>query len=102
MFSDDLVGDEDVADREHATRSEQRVSPYRHLRRYRVCVLLVLAIFGLHLLADGPGVNNGYALKAQQAFPGRASIQAAQTSASRASVSAGLGAGISASERTGA
>ncbi len=102
MLRDHLISDEDVADEEHAFRSEQRVSPYRHLRRYRVCILLVLALFGMHLLAAGPGVNNGHALTAQQAVPSRASIQAAQASASRTPVSVGLGAGTSASQRMGA
>ena len=44
MFRDHLVGDEDVADKEYAPSREQRISPYHHLRRYRVCVLLMLAI----------------------------------------------------------
>jgi hypothetical protein len=102
MFSDHLVGNEDVADKEHAPRGRQRISRYRHLRRYRVCVLLVLALFGLHLLAAGPGVDNGHALTAQQAAPAHASIQAAQASTSRAPLSGGMGAGTSSSERTGA
>ena len=101
MFSDYLVGDEDVVGEEHASRSKQHISPYRPLRRYRICILLVLALFGLHLLVAGPGVNNGHALTAQQAVPNRASIQATQASAFGAP-SVGMGAGTSASEGTGA
>src|SRR5690349_3679445 len=72
------------------------------LRRTRLCILLVLALFGLHLLAVGPGAGNGNALTAQQAAPALASVQMAQESARRASLTTGMGAGTSSSERTAA
>src|SRR5712692_7928634 len=99
MFRDHLVGDEDVADKERAPSREQRISPNRHLRRYRVCVLLVLAIFGLHLLATAPGAGNGNALTAQQATPSHMSIQTAQSSVHRAPLTLGMGEGTSSSQR---
>src|SRR5579863_10426130 len=102
MLRDHLVGNEAVADEEQAPGSKQRIPPYRHLRRYRVCLLLVLALFGFHLLAVGSGASNDKALVAQQAAPAHASIQTAQASASRTPVSVGMGAGAFSSEKTGA
>ena len=102
MLRNHLVGHEDVADREQASRRKQHISSYPYLRRYRICVLLVLALFGLHLLAVGSGTSNSHALTAQQAARVHASIQMAQASASGAPVSVGMGAGASSSERTGA
>ena len=102
MLSDHLRNNEDVADKQHPPSPVQRVSPYRHLRRYRVCLLLVLALFGLHLLAAGPGAGNSHTVTAQQAAPAHTSIQTAQVSASRAPVSVGMGAGTSSAGRTGA
>ena len=98
MLRDHLVGDEDVADKQYVFRRKQHTSASRHLRRYRVCVLLVL--FGLHLLATRPGAGNSHTLTAQQAAPAHMSIQTAQASASRAPLSVGMGAGASTSERT--
>ena len=102
MMKDHLVANEDVGDEEYAPRGKQHISPYRHLRRYRICVLLVLALFGLHLLAAGSGANNGHALTAQQSTSGRTSIQAVQASVHGAPVSVGMGAGTSFNERTAA
>jgi hypothetical protein len=98
MCRDHLVGDENVADKEQALRREPHISSYRHLRRYRMCLLLVLALFGLHLLTAGPGTSNSQALTAQQAV----SAHAVQASAQRSPMSVGMGAGTFSSERTGA
>ena len=62
MLRDHLVDNEDVADEEYAPRPKQRITPYHHIRRYRIGVLLVLALFGLHLLAVGPGTSNSRAI----------------------------------------
>src|SRR5260221_9352048 len=102
MVPDPIVRESDIADENLALRRERRISPYRHLRRYRVCALLVLALFGLHLLAAGSGVGKGDPLTAQQAAPGHASIQTAQASEHRTSLAVDMGAGASSSERTGA
>ena len=102
MLRDHLVTDEDVVDNQHAPSPVQRISSYCHIRRYRICLLLVLALFGLHLLAAGPGVGNSHAVTAQQAAPAHASNQTPQDSGSRAPMSVGMGAGTSSSERTGA
>jgi hypothetical protein len=102
MSSKYPIGDENVADKEHASSRERRLSPYHHLRGYRVCILLVLVLFGLHLLAAGSGTGNGHALTAQQAVPAHASIQSSQMSAQRASLTTGMGVGTSSGERTAA
>src|SRR6266536_6343302 len=99
MLRDHLVGDEDVADKQYVFRRKQHISASRHLRRYRVCVLLVLVLFGLHLLATRPGAGNSSPLTAQQAASAHASIQTAQTSASGAPLSVGMGVGVSSNER---
>jgi hypothetical protein len=67
---------------------------------YRICVLLVLALFGLHLLAAGPGASQSHAVTPQQAAATYASIQVAQTSAHMAPLPVGIGAGASSSEKT--
>lgn len=58
MLRDHLVGDEDVADKQYVFRRKQHISASRQLRRYRVCVQLLLVLFGLHLLATRPGAGN--------------------------------------------
>jgi hypothetical protein len=102
MLRDHLVDHEDVADEEQVPRRKQRISPYHHLRRYRICLLLALTLFGLHLLAAGPGTSNSHAVMPQRAAPIRASIQTAQAGAFRTSLSMGLGADASSNEGTGA
>src|SRR5258706_8584502 len=90
MVPDRIVRESAVADENLALRRERRISPYRHLRRYRVCALLVLALFGLHLLAGVSGVDEGDPLTAQQAAPGHASIQTAQASEHRTPLAVGM------------
>src|SRR5258708_18711901 len=101
MLPDHLIGDEDGVDEEQAPRRKQHISPYRHLRRYRIGVLLVLALFGLHLLAAGAGASNGDPLTAQQARSSHASIQTAQASDHRSPFAVGMGAGASSAGRIG-
>src|SRR5258708_37725619 len=102
MFADHIVRESAVADENLGLRRERRISPYRHIRRYRVCALLVMALFGLHLLAAGSGAGEGDPLTAQQAGPGHASIQTAQASEHRTPLAVGMGAGASSSERKSA
>src|SRR5260221_8742668 len=101
MVPDHIVRESAVAAENLALRRERRIAPYHHLRRYRVCALLVLALFGLHLLAAGSGAGKGGPLTAQQAATGHASIQTAQASELRTPLAVGMGAGASSSERMG-
>jgi hypothetical protein len=102
MVPDHLVREHSITDKQGAFRREQRIPPHYRLRSYRVCLLLVLALFGLHLLAAGSGVGKGDPLTAQRAAPGHATIQTAQASELGTLLAVGMGAGASSSERTGA
>jgi hypothetical protein len=59
MFPDQFIRKSGIAGEQHASRGDQQTSPRRLLWRYRVCILLVLTLFGLHLLATGAGVGKG-------------------------------------------
>jgi hypothetical protein len=100
MFLDQFVRKSGVADEQHASRGDQRTSSRHLLWRYRVCILLVLTLFGLHLLAAGSGVGKGVTLSAQLASPGYARVQMSLDGKSDAPPSVGMGAGAS-SERMG-
>lgn len=82
--------------------SERPIPSHSVLRRTRLGVLLVLMLFGLHLLAAGSGAGNSHTMTAQQAAFAHMSIQTAQVSASRTPLSVGMGAGTSSGEKTGA
>ncbi len=101
MVLDRFIRESDVTDEQDTRGGVGLSSPRRVLRHYRICVLLVLALFGLHLLAAGSGVGKGDPLTAQQATPGHASIQTAQASKHRTASAVGMGAGTFSSERTG-
>ena len=102
MVPDHLVHEQSITDEHLVLRGERRIPYYRHLCRYRICLFLALALFGLHLLAVGPGASNSHAVTAQQAVPAHMSIQAAQADAHKAPLAVGLGAGASSSEKAGA
>jgi hypothetical protein len=102
MVPDHLVHEQSITDEHLVLRGERRIPYYRHLRRYRICLLLALALLGLHLLATAPGAGNNHALTAQRAVPAHTSIQTAQGSASETPLSVGMGAGISFTGRTAA
>jgi hypothetical protein len=59
MYPDHYLQESDVADVQHMPERDQRTSPRRFPRHYRYCVLLVLTLFGLHLLATGSGAGSG-------------------------------------------
>ena len=103
MFSDQAVRQNARAREAHPRRQERRFSPGRRLRRYRVGILLALALFGLHLLAAGSAANTGAALPAQnKTYSHEASVQMAQTNAIPTPVRVGLGAAVVASQTTSA
>jgi hypothetical protein len=59
MYPDHVLQESDGADVQHMSERDQRTSPRQFPRRYRICVLLVLALFGLHLLATGSDAGSG-------------------------------------------
>ena len=50
MYREQFSGECIMAEDPHAPKRNRRTSPHRFPRCYRVCVLLVLTLFGLHLL----------------------------------------------------
>ena len=58
MGPDYLIRERDVTEEHLAHVRERRIPPYRHLRKYRLCIQLVLALFGLHLLTTGSGAGD--------------------------------------------
>src|SRR5258708_22436966 len=95
MFPDRFI-------REQAVIGEQQTLSRRHLRRYRVCVLLVLVLFGLRLYAAGSGVGKRNMLSAQHTLPDYAAVRMGLATAAGAPPSVGMGVGASTSGRTGA
>jgi hypothetical protein len=76
MSPDHFIHERDITDEQHAPKRNQKSST-RHLpRRYRICVVLVLALFGLHLLAAGSGAGFGESLSGQQTAFGHTSLVA--------------------------
>jgi hypothetical protein len=102
MCSDHFNRERDVAVEQHAPGHDQRTPPRRLLWRNRVCVLLVLALFGLSLLVSGPGAGKEATLSQQPASPGPASVQAGRAPQPGARPTPGLGAGAASGEQTGA
>jgi len=101
MFPGRFVRDSDVAYENLAPRREQGTSSRRLLWRYRVCILLVLTLFGLHLLAAGSGAGKGTLLPTQHASPGYALVQTSLVARPGMTPAVGMGAGASSSERMG-
>ena len=100
MFRDHLVENEGIAEKEHAPSHEQHIFPYSHLRKYRVCFLLVLALFGLYLLATGSATGHG--LTTQPTPAARSSVHAHLAVGPVAPLASGRGAGASSGVRTNA
>ncbi len=102
MIPDHLIRDLAVADEQHAPGRDQRIALRRFPRRYRICVLLVLALFGLHLFAAGSVVSKGDTLLKQHASLGYALIHTGLAAGPGALPAIGLGAGAASGERTNA
>src|SRR6266567_1657461 len=101
MYPDHIVCESDVADEEHAPRREQRIPPRRYLRRYRFCVLLVLTLFGLHLLSAGAGSGKGGSLVVGYVSPGHTSVHTAIAAPLGVHPTVGMGAGTVSNGRIG-
>ena len=102
MCSHHFIRERDVAVEQHAPERDQGISQRRLPQRSRVCVLLVLALFGLYVLATGPGAGKGATLSPQPASPGPSSVQAGRAPQPGAHPTFGLGAGAASGEKTGA
>jgi hypothetical protein len=74
MYPDHVLQESDVADVHYVPERDQRYSLRRFPRRYRICVLLILTLFGLHLLAAGSGVGSGEHFTGQQTESGHTGL----------------------------
>ena len=93
MYPDHVLQESDVADVQHEPERDQRMSPRRFPRRYRICVLLVLTLFGLHLLAAGSGAANGKTFPIQRVASVHTSVQTGLVAGPGAFPAVGSGAG---------
>jgi hypothetical protein len=99
MYSEHFSGERAVSEDLHAPKRNRHASPRRLPWCYRICILLALTLFGLHLLAVGPGTGSGESLLGQQR------ADAAQTglvSGHSFSLQVGLGAGATSGGMTNA
>ena len=60
------LGERVIAEDPHAPKHGQRTSLHHFPWGYRICVVLVLTLFGLHLLAAGSGAGSGERLSVQR------------------------------------
>jgi hypothetical protein len=100
MYSDHFLQESDVADVQYVPERNQRTSPRRFPRRYRFCVLLVLALFGLHLLAAGSGAAKGNTFSIQRVVSVHTSVHTGLVAGPGAFPEIGSGAGAASGEMT--
>jgi hypothetical protein len=98
MYREHFSGERVMAEDPHAPKRNRRISSYRLPWCYRICVLLILTLFGLHLLAAGSGAGSGESLSGQQT----ASSQTGLVSGHDFPLQVGLGAGATSSGTTNA
>ena len=89
MYPEHFTDERAMADDPYASERNRRTSPRRLPWYYRVCMLLVLTLFGLHLLAAGSGAGSGESLSGQQTASGHTGLVAG----SGLPLEVGLGAG---------
>jgi len=102
MYPDHFLQESDVADVHHVPERDQRYSLRRFPRRYRICMLLVLTLFGLHLLAAGSGAANGNTFSIQRVVSVHTSVHTGFVAGPGAFPSVGLGAGATSDGMTNA
>ena len=98
MYPDQVLQESDVADVQHMPERDQRTSPRRFPRHYRICILLVLTLFGLHLLAAGSGAGSGEHFSGQKTASGHTG----SVSRNGTPLQVGLGAGATSGGMTNA
>ena len=71
MYPEHFSGERVVAEDPHAPKRNRRTSSHRLPWCYRICILLILTLFGLHLLAAGSGAGSGEHFSVQQTASGQ-------------------------------
>ena len=74
MYPEHFSGERIMAKDPHVPKRNRRTSSHRLPWCYRVCMLLILTLFGLHLLAAGSGAGSGESLSGQQSASGHAGL----------------------------
>ena len=98
MYPEHFTGERVMVEDPHAPKRNRRTSSLRHPWCYRVCMLLILTLFGLHLLAAGSGAGSGESLSVQRT----ASVQTGFVAGPSMHRQVGLGAGATSDSMTNA
>jgi hypothetical protein len=96
MYSEYAASERVIAEEQHTPGHNRGTSSRRHLWCHRVCILLVLVLFGLHLLAAGPGAGSRASHTWRQATSGQTGLVAGKGFL----LQTGLGAGATSSGMT--
>ncbi len=89
MYAEQITDEQARAEEQRAPKRTEKVSSKRFPLCVRICLLLVLLLFGLHLLSVGPDAgSSGYLSELQSA-----SVQAGRVSEQSVPLQVGLGAG---------
>ena len=98
MYPEHFTDERSMSEDLHAPKHNRHASPRRLPWCYRICILLVLTLFGLHLLAAGSGAGSGENLSVQRTASGQTGLVVG----SGLPHEVGLGAGASSDGRTSA
>jgi hypothetical protein len=98
MYPAHAAGERVLAEEQHTTGRNRRTFPRRRLWCYRIFFLLVLVLFGLHLLSAGSSTVSGASLTGHES----PSDQTGLVSGEGYPVQIGLGAGATSSGMTNA
>ena len=70
MYREHFSGERVMAEDPHTPKRNRRISSHRPSWYYRICMLLILTLFGLHLLSAGSVAGSGESLSVQQIASG--------------------------------
>ena len=93
-----LAGERVGAEERLAPGRNQRTASRRLPRHYRICILLVFVMFGLHVLTAGSGAGSGKSISGHESPSGLTGL----VSEPGASLEVGLGAGATSGDRVDA
>src|SRR2546422_5426467 len=100
MYLAHFIRESDVVDEPYMPGGDQRTSPRRFSRGYRICVLLALTLLGLHLFAAGPGAGKGNIHSVQHFAPGHTGLVVGRGAFPAVGLGAGATSGGSANANT--